>query len=101
MSDDFNKNDINSTVFLPIERPIDNVMIIRIHIEFEAIHNDIHSIDHWNERIEVTWRTRRPISSQIREHIDMVVNDVQDWSVHRDVKNPRSLLVPAQRRRHC
>lgn len=51
-------------------------MIVCIEIELIICQSDGYSVVHRNEGVEIIWRSGRPVSAEVGEHVYVVTDDV-------------------------
>jgi hypothetical protein len=89
------------TVFFPDRRFVDDIMVVNIRVKLELLQLEIDGIDSRDETVVITRRASRPILTKVREHVDMLSDEVHDRFAETDVEVPLPSTVPLERGRHC
>lgn len=76
-------------------------MVVDVRVQFEHPQLEIDSIHHRNEAIVVAWGPSRPILAEVREHVDMLSEEIHNRFAEAGVKVPLSTTVPFEWGRHC
>lgn len=84
------------TILVTQQWLVDDVVVIDIRVDLVVLHFHLGFIEHWDELVVVVRWARRPVLAEVREHIDMVTQEIEHRSPQVENQRPLSLVAPLQ-----
>ena len=84
------------TVLVTQQWLVDDIVVIDVRVDLVVLHLHLGLIEHWDELVVVVRWPRRPVLAEVREHIDMVTQEIEHRFPQVENQRPLSLVVPLQ-----